>query len=192
MKFVPSFAHRASRRRFPAVFGAFLLVSAVWLLPCTPVAAQSPAYVTNKALVSTGVPAVPPTAPGTRSAQSPIIDQILTTINLGALPPIQLSSKHGIFDLIGVNPDQLVQVTVQYSAAQTGRPIVGEALDGGQIIGQTTMIVGLDHAIHFQFRAAHSPGFNHIALRDGSREIGLQFWVRDQNHPDRNPPVANP
>lgn len=112
---------------------------------------------------------------------------------VGGVEPLKLpSNKQGSFALVGVRPDQLVQVSVQYPVTKTGRLIVAEALDGGQVLVQGPLVVGLDSIIRFQFRAAHMPGINHIALRDGAQELGLQFWVLDENHPERNPPVVNP
>ena len=93
---------------------------------------------------------------------------------------------------MGVHPDQLVDIAVQFPVLNTGRSIKAEALDGGQVIVQGPMLVGLDGAIHFQFRAGHNPGINHIALHKGTRELGLQFWVLDEQHPEKNPPVVNP
>jgi len=109
----------------------------------------------------------------------------------GAVPLKIPSNKQGSFALVGIRPDQLVQVAVQYPVTKTGHLIVTEALDGGQVLVQGPLVVGLDSIIRFQFRAAHVPGINHIALRDRAQELGLQFWVLDENHPERNPPVVN-
>jgi hypothetical protein len=153
------------------------------------VASQTQSLAVNRALASSGPPAAPPS----KAIPLPyVINPGIITVGLGLLPAIKLFSKQGIFDLVGVSPDQLVQVTVAYPALAVGRVITAEALDAGQIIAATTMVVGVDQAIHFQFRAAHTPGFNHIALHDGSRETGLQFWVLDAQHPERRPAIVNP
>jgi hypothetical protein len=189
MKLFLVHAPAGRRARFPVSFPEILALVAVCLFAAPQLAAQTQSLAVNRAIVSSGVPAVPPTA---RTSPLRALDPVLAAISLGPAPPIELSSKQGIFGLVGLSPDQLVQVTVQYSAPKTGRLIIAEALDGGQIIGQAIMVVGVDHAIHFQFRAAHATGFNHIALREGSRAVGLQFWVLDTQHPERNPPVVNP
>jgi hypothetical protein len=182
-------AGAGDRRRIAKIFTAFLVLAGTCLSLAPQIFAQSQSLAVNRALVSSGVPAVPPTSPVSRLQTG---ESASVAIALGAAPPIALATKQGIFGLVGVSPDQLVQITVQYPALKTGRPIIAEALDGGQIIAPTTIVVGLDHAIHFQFRAAHTPGFNHIALHEGSREVGLQFWVMDAQHPERKPPVVNP
>ena len=106
---------------------------------------------------------------------------------------IALSRKDGIFALVGIAPDQWVNVTVQYPLSQVGHRITAETLDGGHIISAlgTTLLVGVDGAIHFEFQASHFPGFNHVALHDAAHEVGLQFWVLDQQNPGRNPPNLN-
>jgi hypothetical protein len=111
----------------------------------------------------------------------------------GATKAVSLASKDGIFDLVGIAPDQWLAVTVQYPLSQVGHRITAEALDGGHIISTagTTLLVGADGTIHFQFQAGHGPGFNHIALHDAGDELGLQFWVLDQQNPGRNPPNLN-
>ena len=117
---------------------------------------------------------------------------LLMGVVAGAAEPLKIpSNKEGSFALVGVHPDQLVQVSVQYPVTKIGRLMVAEELDGGQVLVQAPLVVGLDGIIRFQFRAAHVPGINHIALRDGAQQLGLQFWVLDENHPERNPPVVN-
>jgi hypothetical protein len=111
----------------------------------------------------------------------------------GATKSVSLASKDGIFDLVGIAPDQWVGVTVQYPLSETGHRITVEPLNGGYIISTlgTTMLVGVDGTIHFQFRVTHLPGLNYVALHDGPHELGLQFWVLDQQNPGRNPPNLN-
>jgi len=158
------------------------------LFQIAPAGAQSQSLAVNRALFSSGVSAAPPTAPG----RLPAADLVTTTIALNPGQSIALSSKRGSFALVGVRPDQLVQVTVKYPALKTARTITAEALDGGQVLKPGPMRVGLDGAIHFEFRAGRSPGINHVALHDRARELGLQFWVLDAQHPERNPVVVNP
>jgi hypothetical protein len=123
----------------------------------------------------------------------PLVPQLTANISLGPAQSLSLSSKDGIFDLVGVAPDQWVNVTVQYPLSEIGRRITAEALDGGKIISSLggTLLVGPDGTIHFEFQAGRYPGFNHVALHDAAREVGLQFWVLDQQNPKRNPPVLN-
>jgi|GEM_PF-2498078 len=156
-------------------------------------AQSSQSFAVNRALVSSGPAAAPPVAPAPRPLanvqppQTPAL--ILLTKVLGSVQPLKvLSDKQGGFGLVGVHPGQLIDVTIQYPVTKTVHRISAEALDGGQVLVQGPMLVGLDSSVHFQFRADRSPGVNHITLRDGPRELGLQFWVIDEQHPERNPP----
>jgi len=181
----------ARRRRVVSCIIIFLTLASLEIIPGAPgQTAQS--LTLNRALVSSGPQAVPPTkaSPPSLSALDPVMGSI--GIARAPLPEIKLFSNQGIFDLVGVNPDQLVQVTITYPALAVGRLITAEALDGGQVISATPLVVGPDQTIRFQFRAAHTPGFNHIALHNGARETGLQFWVLDAQHPERKPAVINP
>lgn len=189
-------ARLGGRRRIAESFAVFLGLAGLFLSQIPRADAQSQSLAVNRALVSAGPPASPPTAPPLRppgNIQPPYIPAVAILLGIvGEAVPLKIpSNKQGSFPLVGVRPDQLVQVSVQYPVIKTGQVIVAEALDGGQVLVQGPMVVGLDNTIRFQFRAAHTPGLNHIALRDGSRVLGLQFWVLDEVRPERNPPVIN-
>ena len=196
MKLFLVYAGLGERRRFAGSFAAFLVLAGLFLWQAPRAAAQSQSLAVNRALVSSGPPASPPTAPprplgGVQPPYIPAVALLLGIVG-GAAPPLKIpSNKQGSFALVGVRPDQLVQVSVQYPVIKTGHRIVAEALDGGQILVEGPMVVGLDSTIRFQFRAAHMTGINHIALHDGAQELGIQFWVLDESHPERNPPVVN-
>jgi len=102
-------------------------------------------------------------------------------------------AHNGGFDRVGLRHNQTVDIAVQYSIGEAGRAITVDALDGGAIVAPAkTLIVAADGTIHFKFRAGHQPGAYQIALRNQNQELGLQFWVRDEDHPRNNPPVVNP
>jgi hypothetical protein len=138
--------------------------------------------------VSSGPPAQPPA--GQKARRLPV--EATASIDFGAGALVTVSSHQGGFDRVGLKHDQVVDIAVQYPAASAGEIIAVEALDGGQVIAPgKNLTVGADGTIRFKFRAGHQPGAYQIGLRKGSREIGLQFWVRDDDHPRNNPPVIN-
>ena len=184
-------ARLGGRRRIPKSLAVFLVSAGLFLSQMPRVAAQSSpsqSLAVNRALVSSGPPALPPTAPALR----PPLPEVTTEIQLDPppAPPLYLTGQRG-FPLVGVRAGQLVQIAVQYPAVKTGRLIKTQALDGGQLLVEGPLLVGLDGFIRFQFRAASTPGVNHISLRDGVQELGLAFWVLDEERPERNPPVIN-
>lgn len=155
----------------------------------TPLLAQSSSLDANRSLSSTGRPAPPPG--GQRLRKVPV--DATATIDLGTSAVVTATCRKGSFERVGLRHDQTVDIAVQYPTANAGQTITVDALDGGQIIAaEKNLTVGPDGAIHFKFRAGHQPGTYQIALRNGGQELGLQFWVRDDEHPTNNPPVVNP
>lgn len=119
----------------------------------------------------------------------------------------------GIFALVGLKPDQIVQVTVQYPTSQSLQIVNLAALDGGMVLPPTigpgnlpptataatdiplttlSLAISVDGKLSFTFVATHDPGKNQISLRSGSQEFGLQFWVFDLENPETNPPAITP
>ncbi len=99
----------------------------------------------------------------------------------------------GIFELIAVQPDQVVQVTIQYPASQALATVLAETLDGGSITFPAGgSVIDAQGTFSFTFQAGHDPGLNQVSLRQGLQELGLQFWVIDTQNPDNNPPTLDP
>lgn len=171
------------------IFGLALVAGVFIFVTPGPVLAQSSVLNANRALVSTGTPAAPPSAIKSRHVPA----DATASIDVGAGVLVTACSRHGNFDRVGLRHDQMVDIAVQYSAANAGQTITVEPLDGGQIIAPSkNLVVGNDGAIHFKFHAGRQPGVYQIALRNGGQELGLQFWVRDDDHPENNPLVVNP
>ncbi|HKP03086.1 MAG TPA: hypothetical protein VJU77_06920 [Chthoniobacterales bacterium] len=166
----------------------FALVTGVSsLVGMKPLLAQS-SLEANRNLVTHGVPAPPPGAQKARH----LTGEATAAIDLGNDQVVTVSSHQGGFDRVGLRHDQTIDVRVQYSAAKIGQPITVEALDGGSVVAASKdLVVAADGTIHFKFRAGHQPGVYQIAVRNGSQELGLQFWVRDDEHPGNNQPVIN-
>ena len=151
--------------------------------------AQSSVLEANRNLRSSGSPAIPPGAK--RSGRLPV--DATASIDFGNGQSVTATCHRGGFERVGLRHDQMVDVAVQYSTADAGKSVTVEALDGGQVIAPAkNVVVAADGSIHFKFRVGHAPGAYQIALRNGNRELGLQFWVRDDDQPRNNPPVINP
>ena len=168
----------------PVLLAGSLLLT----LPATaPAQTTAQSFQANRDLVSTGMPATPPTAPSGKKGAD-----VSATIVDGSDAPVVTLSRKGVFNRVGLKHDHTVNITVQYPASRAGRSIVAEALDGGQIIGANKgLTVAADGTITFKFRVGHEVGAYSVALRDGTEELGLQFWVLDEQHPEKNPPVVN-
>ena len=151
--------------------------------------AQASILEANRNLVSSGPPARPPG--GVKAGRLPVDATAL--IDFGNGQSVTATCHRGGFQRVGLRHDQMVDVAVQYSTAEAGKSVAVQPLDGGQVIAPArSLTVSADGSIHFKFRVGHAPGAYQIALRNGNRELGLQFWVRDDDHPRNNPPVINP
>ena len=107
-------------------------------------------------------------------------------------------------DLVGLQPNQIVDVTVRIGggdAGLDGNPsdvtIIIEPLDGGNIVSSSnTVTVTPDSSgavtFSFSFQAGSDPGVSQISLHgDIADEIGIQFWVLDPGDPNNNPSCIN-
>jgi len=116
------------------------------------------------------------------------------TFNTGRF--ITVSSNGRVFELVGLQPNESVDVQVYFSIQKAGRTLRIEALDGGFVssAGNAVSVAG-DGTISFRFQAGFSPGRYQVSVQDGAHEVGLQFWVLDSTNPQNNPrvlTVANP
>jgi hypothetical protein len=112
---------------------------------------------------------------------------------LGPGQAVVASASEQIFPLVGLQPDQTVQVTIQYPPDQALQTVAATPLDGGTISfppGGTT--INAAGTITFAYTATHEPGLNQVSVQQGSVELGIQFWVRDAENPENNPPTVEP
>jgi hypothetical protein len=170
------------------LFGLVFLTSVLSFFALEPVSAQSALLDANRKLRSNGNPALPPGARGPRKIS---VDAV-AAIDLGTAQPVTIVCRNGSFERVGLRHDQIVDIAVQYSTANPGQAVSVEALDGGQVIATAKdLVVAADGTIRFRFRAGHQPGVYQVALHYGAQELGLHFWVLDDEHPKNNPAVVN-
>ena len=148
------------------------------------------------ALLAASLPAQSPTPPPAATpaskpsnAREPDGPTAVITPLSGAA--VTARSRKGRFDLVGLRKNELVEITVQYPAAKAGQRILTVPLDGGRVIAPSpSLLVDRDGTIRFKFKVEQAPGIYQISLNDSGRELGLQFWVRDDD-PKKNPPTIN-
>jgi hypothetical protein len=90
-------------------------------------------------------------------------------------------------DPIGVQPGEVVSVTIQFAPNHAGEVIKVESLDGGRI-SNTSRAVSDEGSITFAFQAVGGAGQNRVMVRHGFQTLRVQFWVLSSN-PRNNPPV---
>lgn len=89
---------------------------------------------------------------------------------------------------VGVQPNEYVNITLQFPADFAGQPITAKPIDGGTTsIGSSILVAGTDGSITFSFLAANQPGWNSIVIQVGATNVCLQLWVMDSANPNNNP-----
>lgn len=114
-------------------------------------------------------------------------------------------SVNGLFQRVGLSPDQVAQVTVQYPSTQSLQFVKAEAMDGGLVAVnipgplQTSTfgpfgggVINANGVFTFTFKAGHTPGLYQVRLRQSDQVLALRFWVLDSMHPKNNPPAIAP
>lgn len=133
-----------------------------------------------------GQPALPPT--------SPLLPQVEEgpeiSVTYDGDRSVKAKTLNRASEQVGLWPNQLVDVSVQYGVGKAGQLIAVIPLDGGVVPGSDKkLIVGLDGVLRFKFRAGGQPGQYQVSLHEGAKEIGIRFWVLDEKDPRKNPPV---
>lgn len=96
-------------------------------------------------------------------------------------------------DPIGLQPGEVVSVTIQFAPSHAGEAIKVGSLDGGRI-SNASSAVSHEGLVTLSFQAAVGAGLNRVVVRHGLQTLRLQFWALSPN-PQNNPPVittANP
>lgn len=135
-----------------------------------------------------------------QSAHTPLLAQTIpdpftnqpgfATVSLG-LGKIVSPRRHKVtFEKVGVQPQQIVDVTLRYPVALAGRSLAVEPLDGGQILtSPQDLKIGSDGTVALRFKAGISPGLYQVRVHYDAQAIALQFWVIDAAHLNNSPPV---
>ncbi len=127
------------------------------------------------------------------SSASPAPAKATAAVDFGNSRSLTTKIRQGSSQLIGLQPNQIVNVSLKVSPSKVGHIITLQPLDGGRVIGTTSQcVVGADGTFGFKFQAGPNPGVSQISIRDGSEEIGLPFWVLNTQDAQRNPPVLTP
>ena len=99
-------------------------------------------------------------------------------------------AKHGTdFDRLGLLPEQLLTITVQFPAELAGQLLIADPLDGGTVYApEEGLFIGSDGNATFQFQAGASFGACRVAVHQPDDSNFLWFWIVDPEHPENTPP----
>lgn len=168
-------ARRFSPRRHSAVHhtGAiFCLALACFGLAATAQAQTAP--ISNPALPVDPLPGQPKVA----------------TIRNAAGTAVNARRHKIVFEQIGIQPLQVVRVSLPYPIALAGAIVAAEPLDGGRIVSNgQPLAVAADGTLNFSYEVGAGPGLYQVRLHYDEEAIALQFWVFDAANPENNPDV---
>src|SRR5678815_166897 len=97
------------------------------------------------------------------------------------------SAEGGLSDLVALQPDEVVNLQLNFPLSTAKQRIVVQSLDGGFASG-TENTVDADGTLNVTFQAGSSPGLNRILVINQGTSSILRFWVINTAEPSANPP----
>jgi len=92
------------------------------------------------------------------------------------------------FGLLGVRPDQVVTISVQFPTEFAGQAVSAELLDGGTLtLPDDGLVIDENGIVTFAFQASIF-GACRINVHQADEVNFIQFWVVDVDSPESNPP----
>jgi hypothetical protein len=113
--------------------------------------------------------------------------QLFAKTAMNATATVQYSNGNAITfsdfsNQIGMQPREFVNITVQFTPAPVGQPVIIEALDGGATsFGSSIPVIDASGSISFGFLAPPKTGMKSVSVRVGSTRFVLQFSVLKAN-----------
>ena len=97
------------------------------------------------------------------------------------------SAEGGLSDLVALQPDEVVNLQLNFPLSAAKQRIVVQSLDGGFASG-TKNTVDTNGTLNVTFQAGASPGLNRILVINQGTSSILRFWVTNTSDPTANPP----
>lgn len=129
--------------------------------------------------------------PKTLFAQSSLVTPVGVLVTSASGAERQLPGSDYMLGRAGLSPEQVVTVTLQFPQDRKGQPVSVSSLDGGSLSsvdGASDLKVSEDGIAPFQFHAGHQPGLYRLVIVFGAAFYHLEFYVRDLQNTERNPP----
>jgi hypothetical protein len=102
------------------------------------------------------------------------------------------ASSSGRFQLVGLNPTEVIGIAVDFPVSLVSASITAQPLDGGKIIGPPKDLGKGMGTGSIRFQAGDEPGLYRVLITSARSRSMLQFWVADPKNPMNKPPVINP
>lgn len=106
-------------------------------------------------------------------------DSVSATIKFGNGDNVSITD---FSNSINVQPNEVVNVTIQFAAADVGEMFKVEVPDGGSVsLGSNVVVVGENRSVTFGLRAPTASGQNAVTVQSASKSFSLQFSVADSS-----------
>ena len=89
------------------------------------------------------------------------------------------SSANGTFDPVTVNPQDAMNVQLQFPITAAGIATVIQVMDGGLLgVDGSSAVIGQDGTLSFPFQVSDVPGLHRVLVVSNDQTIAqVQFWV---------------
>ena len=135
-------------------------------------------------------PVVPPLPRPTISPVATLLPAQRATVTFSDSSSVQSRAAAGKFQLVALHPAESVNISLRVSSP-SGAAMSVRALDGGHIVGPSTVFVADGQAL-IGFQAGSQPGLYRAVVEGSGTKALFQFWVSSAVNPATQPPVLNP
>jgi hypothetical protein len=127
---------------------------------------------------------------GRIAAQSSTPVSATATITSASGEERHLPNYDDMLGRVGLAPEQVVTVTLQFPANRAGKPVNAGSLDGGNVSlldNASQLLIATNGTARFQFQADASPGLYRVIIQLEADTYRLEFYVLNLTHPEKNP-----
>jgi hypothetical protein len=130
----------------------------------------------------------PSAAPSATGRTDNSLTAVIASTTGKAIAP---GSCRGVTSRVGLDPGQVVTITLQFPPNRIADKVVLEPLDGGVVFAPGLPALSAAGILQFQFQANQNPGLTQVRVGLGADDFGLQFYVLDSKHPGNNPRIPS-
>jgi hypothetical protein len=148
-----------------------------------------PFGIAGLAVLASGLLGFSPSARAQDEPPQPIPSRaIAATVDYGNNNLFALDKSSTDFTPLGLLPQQLLSITVQFPIELAGQAMIVEAPDGGTVfVPEGGIIVGSDGNVTFQFQAGNAFGACRIVVHQPDDSNFLQLWNGYAFQPGQHP-----
>jgi hypothetical protein len=147
-----------------------------------------PVGIAGLALLASGLFGLSSGARAQGEPQAIVSRALAATVDYGGDNIFNPAKTSTDFEPLGLLPEQMLTITVQFPSELAGQPMIVESLDRGTLTPENGLFVDADGKVTFQFQAGNAFGACRVVVHQPDDSNFLQFWVVDPAHPEDTPP----